>query len=291
MIKKNNHYFYLKKIKKPIHLSIAKDINKLFFLIYYFILSNLIYFYKTINFYLFIKIIKKHKISILLPTRNRPQKFERMLISLIKKSYNIKRIELLIFIDNDDKEKKNYYKIINKYKKKIYIHYYVNKVETHAKRNNFLLKKINNLDIVFPINDDMVFVSNNWDRYVDLEFSKINRHEPLCLWTKCNRKYKYLDFPAFPIVNSHWINKLGYLGCELFNFWYLDWWICDISRKSWKYLITNNIVLMHLHINNKKENIDEVHKSNFTKKKLEKDYKIWINTYKIRTKESKKLLK
>ena len=41
---------------------------------------------------------------------------------------------------------------------------------SHAKRNNYLAK-LSTGNIIFPVNDDMIFVSLNWDTNIDKEFS------------------------------------------------------------------------------------------------------------------------
>ena len=43
-------------------------------------------------------------------------------------------------------------------------------LKTHALRNNFLAKNCNG-DIIFPVNDDMIITTNNWDKIIDDEFS------------------------------------------------------------------------------------------------------------------------
>ena len=40
--------------------------------------------------------------------------------------------------------------------------FFVKDFKTHAIRNNFLANNCSG-DLLFPINDDMVFVSKNWD--------------------------------------------------------------------------------------------------------------------------------
>ena len=42
-------------------------------------------------------------------------------------------------------------------------------LKTHAIRNNYLANLCNG-EIIFPINDDMIFVSDKWDDQIDNEF-------------------------------------------------------------------------------------------------------------------------
>ena len=75
-------------------------------------------------------------------------------------------------IDLDDPEKDRYLDLIKSYKEcKINIKIYHDSLNTHAKRNNLLAQKSTG-DIIFPANDDMLFVTENWDQLIDIEFSK-----------------------------------------------------------------------------------------------------------------------
>ena len=56
-----------------------------------------------------------------------------------------------------------------------------NKDDTDKTRNNFLVKNSSG-DIIFPINDDLILLSKNWDNIIDYEFSSINPSNPFCIW-------------------------------------------------------------------------------------------------------------
>ena len=164
--------------------------------------------------------IKINKISILCPTKNRALKFNRMIQSLLSKTFLFERIELLICFDQNESELSNYNQIFTELKKKkISIRKYFINLKSHAKRNNYLAKKCTG-DLIFPINDDMIFLTKNWDKIIDYEFSKNSNLKPLCLWINCDRKYKNLDYSAFPIINRAWYRTLNYIVPEIFNFWY-----------------------------------------------------------------------
>ena len=269
--------------------SLKKDILKGFKRIYWFSYTILKYHYLTIKFLIFNNKITNFKISILLPTRERSKKFERMLKSLLNTCYNTQRIEILLLTNEDDNELKNYQEIIkNENYNNITIKLFIKNLETHAIRNNFLVKKSGG-DIIFPINDDMIFVSNNWDRVIDKEFSKINHKKPYGIWISSNIKYRYLHCD-FPIINKAWYKKLGYVGSEFFNFWYLDTWICDLCLRSGKFIVTPHIKVDQLSANRFDKEIDSTHLKNINTDKADKDFKIWINTADERKKESLKLL-
>ena len=157
---------------------------------------------------------------------------------------------------------------------------FVENLKTHALRNNFLAK--NSIgDIIFPINDDMIITTNNWDKILDDEFSKNDPSEPLCVWVNCDRKYKNLDFSAFPIINRAWYKSLNYIVPEYFRFWYLDWWICEVSRISKRYFLSK-VSIKQFHVLTFVNEIDDTHKLNSTQDNLMHDYNMWLKTKKNR---------
>jgi hypothetical protein len=135
----------------------------------------------------------------------------------------------------------------------------------------------------------MIFLTKNWDKIIDYEFSKNSNLKPLCLWINCDRKYKNLDYPAFPIINRAWYRTLNYIVPEIFNFWYLDWWICEISRLSKRYFLSN-VSIKHYHVNSFPNEIDKTHKLNFTKKNAFDDVKTWYKTKSMRISDSFKII-
>tara|TARA_Y100000816_G_C26060626_1_gene556917 strand:- start:211 stop:1050 length:840 start_codon:yes stop_codon:yes gene_type:complete len=278
----------MNKKKRNIFQSIKKDILKGFKRMYFFSYTFLKYHLFSITAFILKKKIQTFKISLLLPTRERSKKFERLLLSLIKTCQYQNRVEILLLLDEDDKEIDRYKEIIKKeiFRSLNFI-FIIKNLKSHAIRNNHLAE-LSTGNIIFPINDDMIFVSKRWDYFIDREFSKIDMDRPFCIWIKSNIKYSYLHCD-YPIINKSWHKRLGYVGSENFNFWYLDTWICDLSMRSGRYLITPNIKVDQLSANKFKNEIDETHLRNINSDKEEKDYNIWQKTKGERIKHAKLL--
>ncbi len=278
----------MNKKKRNIFQSIKKDILKGFKRMYFFSYTFLKYHLFSITAFILKKKIQTFKISLLLPTRERSKKFERLLLSLIKTCQYQNRVEILLLLDEDDKEIDRYKEIIKKeiFRSLNFI-FIIKNLKSHAIRNNHLAE-LSTGNIIFPINDDMIFVSKRWDYFIDREFSKIDMDRPFCVWIKSNIKYSYLHCD-YPIINKSWHKRLGYVGSENFNFWYLDTWICDLSMRSGRYLITPNIKVDQLSANKFKNEIDETHLRNINSDKEEKDYNIWQKTRGERIKHAKLL--
>ena len=261
-------------------------------------------FYKGfLRFYFFIEVIvlkyvlyqsrkdnykKLNIISLLCPTKNRSIKFKRFAESLIKKTNNLSRIELLICFDLKEEEINLYEKEFLKLESNgVIIKKFFQNLNSHALRNNFLAKNSTG-SIIFPVNDDLIILSNNWDKILDHEFSKNNPSKPLCVWINCDRKYKNLDYSAFPVINNSWFNRLGYIVPEYFRFWYLEWWICEVSRLSKKYFLSK-VTIHQFHAETYENEKDAVYKKNATTENLEHDYRMWLKTKNYRIKDSIKI--
>ncbi len=275
------------KIKKTLYQSIKKDLIKGVRRFYWYSYTNIKYFFFTFIKYLKKKDNKMFSISLLLPTRERTEKFIRLLNSINETCVLKERLDLLLLIDEDDKEISLYKEISESTKyKDLNIKIYINSLKTHAQRNNFLANKTNN-EIIFPINDDIVFKTNAWDTVIDEEFSKFG-DKPYCLWTNSGQKYNYLHCD-FPIINRKWFDKLGYVGSEHFRFWFLDTWICDLSFRSKQFLITDKIEIYQYSAHTIKEEIDDTHLKNLKDNIPQDDLNTWNNTLKYRISDAKKL--
>lgn len=269
------------KMKKKINLidRFKKELIKGFLRLYYLLEI------KYLRFFLFQNKDKNHfktnTISLLCPTKNRSKKFARFVESLLNTTNQHNRIELLVGFDFIEDEINLYEQTISKLNKKsVTVKKYFKSLKSHASRNNFLAKNSNG-DIIFPINDDMIMTTNNWDEIIDDEFSRNNPSEPLCIWINCDRKYKNLDFSAFPIINRAWYKSLNYIVPEYFRFWYLDWWICEVSRISKRYFLSK-VSIQQFHAHTFVNEIDDTHKLNSTQDNLDHDYNMWLKTKKNR---------
>ena len=276
------------KEKRTLLQSIKKDFLKGLRRIYWYTFTKINYYYLTTLFGFKKKKISSYKITLVCPTRERINKFKRMVESLMKTVNDPKNIELLILLDSDDPELDSYKiesETINK--KGLATKLYIIDLDSNSKRINYLVYKSVG-DIIFTINDDISFLSKDWDHYINKEFSKINIDKPFCLWITSDVKYNYLHCD-FPIINRSWYETLGYHSSEYFAYWYLDAWICDLCFRSKKFLVTDLIKINQFSANKYKDEIDNTHLKNIGMQKTNNDHKTWVQTKNIRISESNKL--
>lgn len=279
----------IKKSNRSFHESLLKDLLKGFNRLYWFLKTYIKYHLLTIKYFLLGNKIKKHKISLLLPTKLRSIKFKNLVSSLLDKTSNDYEIELLILLDENEEQLNDYLKIINSIKN-FKISYYLKNFSTNLQRINFLAEK-SNFDLILAINDDIEFTLSDWNKRVAIEFSKINMDKPFSLWLRSDDvKYKYFH-SNFPVINRSWYKKLSYHSPEkYFSHWWADNWICDLGKKSGKFLITHKIFIKHFnqfHLVNQK---DKTYLDNQKKRNGEIDLENW-NKYNYIRKDDANLLK
>lgn len=227
-------------------------------------------------------------ISVLIPTKQRSKKFERMLNSFYDKTFKKDRINFYILFDENEFEIDKYKTILDNPKYNDFnFNIFSENFDTSPKRINFLVSKSMD-EIIFPFNDDAIINCENWDNIIDEEFSKINYEEPYCIWPECGKKYPYLH-TDFPIVNSIWIKRLGYYAKEIFNHWWVDNWICGLCFNYKKFHVVEKLNIYHYPVDASKKIEDETHKDNLQDDKPQKDYLTWHKSFNQIKYDAKKL--
>jgi hypothetical protein len=282
----------MKKVKKHNRnflQSLIKDLNKGILRIYWWFYTLLKYKFFTFKFNLTNGETKDYGISILIPTKNRSLKFRRMLETLITNKSSEYKIEVLILFDENEKEQSSYIETINKYQNNINIIYFNKNFAKNSERINYLASK-SQFEILLLINDDLKFCLNDWNKIICAEFSKTDMNKPFSLWLGTDDiKYQYFH-SNFPVINKSWFNKLGYHSpSKYFQHWWSDNWICDLGKKSGKFLISNKIFFTHFN-RFKKDQLDSLYIENENKRDGEKDYNNWIKLNDIRKIDAKKLI-
>lgn len=137
------------------------------------------------------------------------------------------------------------------------------------------------------MNDDVIFTKKNWDQYLDLLDFKMEKKKPYVFFTRGHQgffKRYYFLATEFPIINKYWFKKLGYIGNK-YTYGFIDYWICELARRSKNYLITKEIFFHHIKDLTKK--LDKTSENLYINQS--EDWNIWEKTQHIRLKHSKKI--
>ena len=162
-------------------------------------------------------------ISILLPTRGRKETLKNSLVSLLDKAATPKRVEIILGIDDDDTEVKEYIQTE--------IAPYLQQLQVECKAQVFkplgydqLHTYVNTLasaatgDWLFFWNDDALMLSDNWDT----EIEKYNGQFKLLAPKDNHNGHPYA---ILPIVPMDWFRLMDHLSLNAQN----DAWLSHIA--------------------------------------------------------------
>lgn len=138
------------------------------------------------------KIKKTIKISLLMPTRGRPLLVNRFLKSLKKLTCNQMRIEVIIYVDDDDYESHSISS------SDLNIKVIIGPRKTMGAYNTECYEKATG-DVIILVNDDMVIQTKNWDLKIDDLHNSIEDQIYLAYG---NDLFKGKDLCAFPILSK-----------------------------------------------------------------------------------------
>ncbi len=221
------------------------------------------------------------KISIMLPTRNRPIGLERFINSIIDTSVNLSNIELIISYDEDDIVTEP---IINKYKDKINIISKQSPSRDMIAKNNDMIKYING-DILAAGSDDVIYKTIGWDKIIINKFNEY-KDKIILIYGKDGIQDEILGTHFF--IHKNWVETLGYYNCTLFKHCYCDTWANELAKRIGRLVYMPNIITEHLHWSKGKSEHDNVYIN--SEKYFTDEVKIWHSTEHIRIKEANKLL-
>jgi glycosyltransferase involved in cell wall biosynthesis len=164
-------------------------------------------------------------ISILCPSRGRPELAKRMIDSALARAGAV--IEILLYINDDDPKLNQYIEIID------HQHLIVGPDRSPAYSWNRLAELAKH-DILFLMGDDAWFETENWaieivkvfDQYPD----KIVFAFPSVEGLEWRGGRLTADHCPHFCLHKNWINTLGYFIPPHFWHWYIDTWFRDIAK-------------------------------------------------------------
>lgn len=159
------------------------------------------------------------KISIIVPSRGRPDKLERLIDSALE-TMRSKNLEVMAYIDNNDPELEKYKALEAKQPK---LRLIVDKESTVVWANNVLCENSTG-DCVMPMGDDAVFSTYTWDMCIE----DTAKQYPNGLWMAGfmdgREGWSHIAF------DRHWRKALGWWWPPIFNHFGVDEWITNLAR-------------------------------------------------------------
>ena len=158
-------------------------------------------------------------ISILTPSRSRPQLAHRMVTSAIKTAGC--DLEIMLYLNNDDPLLEEYKRLFDP------TQYTIGPNQSTSYSWNLMAEKAKH-DILFLVGDDCEFVTPNWSSLVIDAFNQYP-DKIVCVYPRAPSVSKYKS-PHF-CLHKNWIKTLGYFLPPHFYHWYVDTWILEIAQR------------------------------------------------------------
>lgn len=186
-------------------------------------------------------------ISILLPTRNRPDNVRRLYQSIVNTADDIKDIELCFYVDEDDVIS---LPVIEELANEINAQCIQGEPAPNVRVPVWFLQnelqKIATGPIYMFSADDIVFRTTNWDKIVKDKFNEFE--------DKIALVYGPDGFQKGPVpvcthgfLHKNWIDTVGYLFPSQFNVAFVDQWVTEIAEKLRRRFYINEMYIEHVH--------------------------------------------
>ena len=223
------------------------------------------------------------KISLLLPSRGRPKKFNRLISSINKTTFDLSSIELISIHDNDDE---SFYEI--EFKKCKFKNIQIKSEQSSMGfYNSECLKKSSGESIIL-INDDVIFKTKNWDKLVN---NLALKHKDSIYLGYGNDLFKGSKLPTFPILNRALIELIKDPYPVEYKGAFIDTHLNDlfqIIRKKYqdRFEYLEKFVIEHLHYRTGKSKVDEI----YLKRDRFGDDNVFLEKFKTRVDHSNLIL-
>ena len=170
-------------------------------------------------------------ISILCPSRGRPELAKKMIDSAI--AHSISPLEILLYINEDDS-------LLEEYRSLIKDEYLIVGPDRSPAYSWNRLAEICTGDILFLMGDDATFGTHGWDTLVENEFNKIP-DKIACVYPVVPG-IKKVNNPHF-CIHRNWYTALGYFVPPHFWHWYVDTWTRELAQRINRYVRMDNFPL------------------------------------------------
>ncbi len=220
-------------------------------------------------------------ISILLPSRNRPENVKRLWDSIVDTTEDLNDIEMIVAVDNDDPQLEAYVKL----SKAEPIHLIIMDRTVLSIYWNRCQKKAKG-PIYMHAGDDIIFRTKGWDAQVKAAFDEYE--DKIVFVHGDDGGGNGQNFGTHGFIHKNWVNAVGYFVPPYFSSDYNDTWLNDVSNmlSRRKYV---DILTEHMHPAFGKGPMDITHEERLTRHRTDGVDAMYSNKAEERIQDSNKL--
>lgn len=219
-------------------------------------------------------------ISLLCPTRGRPANMNRLWQSVKDTASNLKDIELIFYIDDDDLDSQQTAKGMGVSRivgKRIVLSEMWNKCYEISKG-----------DILMHCGDDIIFRTVGWDKMVEDEFKKVNDK---ILFVYGKDGYSPDSFGTHGFISRNWVEVVGYFVPPYFSSDMNDTWLNDVADTIGRKKFLPELYTEHMHPINGKGEWDQTHLERLERHQTDNVTELYIGKSLERHQDADKLRK
>lgn len=190
-------------------------------------------------------------ISVLVPSRGRPDSFARMYRSLVATAVYPRQIEVVARLDLDDLSKSEY-----PWENGVRLTYLPGERTLLSSCWNECYQEASG-DILMHCGDDVTFNTPGWDQRVRDEFAKIPDRIGLVYGDDLSTNFP--DLATHGFMHRRWVETVGYFLPPLFSSDWNDVWISDVAKRVKRMVPIPDVVIEHHHYTFGKAERDKTH--------------------------------
>lgn len=221
-------------------------------------------------------------ISILVPTRGRPESMTRLCEAAHSLAKNPEQIEIVFYIDSDDTLSLERMKLLSSKTIKAIIGPRIALSEAWN-----VLSRESQGEICMQCGDDAVFRTAHWDLMV-LNAFEACPDKILFVYGKDGIQNEKMGTLGF--LHRNWIKTVGYFMPQYFYSDGTDLWLTDMGKRLKRAKYIPEMYIEHLHPAAGKAELDQTHIERLAKLKQESTLKVY-NALKFKRKDDVKKLK
>ena len=179
-------------------------------------------------------------ISIIFPTRKRPQNVIRLVDSILSTADDANNLELCLYLDEDDTESVS---AVANVAERISTQALCGNLKIGSQMYNELYRIIDGEIIMFAA-DDIVFKTKGWDTIVTKKFDE---YPDKILFVYGEDGYQHGRIGTHGFIHANWADTVGYVLPPQLASAYTDEWVTELDIRVNRNCYIPELVVEHLH--------------------------------------------
>jgi len=225
-------------------------------------------------------------ISILVPTRKRPDKMQTLIQSIINTTHNLANVELIFYIDEDDLESIIKLKEVKQLTSALTIKHVIGPRILLSKTWNRCFE-IARGDIIMHGGDDIVFRTANWDIEIENAF---NQYDDKIVLVYGRDGFHDEKLSTHGFIHRRWIETIGHFLPPFFSSDYNDTWLFEVATLINRTCYLDSILIEHMHYIVGKSEYDETYREREARGEVDNVKELYTYLAPLREADASKLL-